>query len=54
MTFDGEAFVWQFGEVWNRHDLDGITAMFTDDVVFEASFRHGALGHPGRRQSGRA
>jgi len=38
MAFDGEAFVRQFGEVWNRHDLDGITAMFTDDVVFEASF----------------
>jgi taurine dehydrogenase small subunit len=38
MTFDGEAFVQQFGRVWNEHDLDGILAMFTDDVVFEASF----------------
>jgi ketosteroid isomerase-like protein len=24
--------------VWNGHDLDGILAMMTDDVVFEASF----------------
>ena len=38
MAFDGEAFVRQFGRVWNEHDLDGIIAMFTDDVVFEASF----------------
>jgi len=38
MTFDGEAFVRQFGKVWNEHDLDGILAMFTEDVVFEASF----------------
>ena len=38
MAFDGEAFVRRFGEVWNAHDLDGIVNMFTDDVVFEASF----------------
>jgi len=38
MAFDGEAFVRQFSRVWNEHDLDGIIAMFTDDVVFEASF----------------
>jgi ketosteroid isomerase-like protein len=38
MAFDGEAFVRRFGEVWNGHDLDGIVDMFTDDVVFEASF----------------
>ena len=38
MAFDGEAFVRQFGRVWNEHDVDGIIAMFTDDVVFEASF----------------
>jgi taurine dehydrogenase small subunit len=37
-AFDGEAFVRRFGEVWNAHDLDGIIDMFTDDVVFEASF----------------
>ena len=24
--------------VWNGHDLEGILAMMTDDVVFEASF----------------
>ena len=38
MAFDGEAFVRRFSDVWNDHDLDGIVAMFTDDVVFEASF----------------
>ena len=38
MAFDGEAFVARFNTVWNGHDLDGILAMMTDDVVFEASF----------------
>ena len=38
MVFDGEAFVARFNTVWNGHDLDGILAMMTDDVVFEASF----------------
>ena len=36
--FDGEAFIHQFNTVWDEHDIDGITEMFTDDVVFEASF----------------
>jgi len=36
--FDGEAFIHRFNTVWDEHDLDGITDMFTDDVVFEASF----------------
>jgi ketosteroid isomerase-like protein len=36
--FDGEAFVRQFNAVWDAHDVDGIAEMFTDDVVFEASF----------------
>ena len=38
MTFDGDAFVDRFNRVWNAHDVDGILAMMTDDVVFEASF----------------
>jgi ketosteroid isomerase-like protein len=38
MAWDGEAFVRQFTTVWNAHDLDGVMAMMTDDVVFEASF----------------
>jgi ketosteroid isomerase-like protein len=38
MPFDGEAFVTQFNNVWNGHDIDGILAMMTDDVIFEASF----------------
>jgi ketosteroid isomerase-like protein len=36
--FDGEAFVREFGRVWNEHDLDGIASQFTEDVIFEASF----------------
>jgi ketosteroid isomerase-like protein len=36
--FDGEAFVRRFNTVWDAHDVDGIVEMFTDDVVFEASF----------------
>ena len=38
MAFDGDALVARFNTVWNGHDLDGIMAMMTDDVVFEASF----------------
>ena len=38
MTFDGDAFADRFNRVWNAHDVDGILAMMTDDVVFEASF----------------
>ena len=37
-TFDGEAFIQRFNTVWDEHDVDGIVEMFTDDVVFEASF----------------
>lgn len=36
--FDGEAFIHRFNTVWDEHDLDGIAEMFTDDVIFEASF----------------
>ncbi len=36
--FDGEAFIDRFNTVWDDHDLDGIADMFTDDVIFEASF----------------
>jgi ketosteroid isomerase-like protein len=38
MAFDGEKFVEAFNTVWNGHDVDGILAMMTDDVIFEASF----------------
>jgi ketosteroid isomerase-like protein len=38
MGFDGEAFVTRFNTVWNGHDLEGILAMMTEDVIFEASF----------------
>ena len=27
----------KFGEAWNRHDLDDIMLMMTDDCIFEAS-----------------
>ena len=55
MTFDGDAFVDRFNRVWNAHDADGILAMMTDDVVFEASFgtdRWGTrvIGRAGVRQ----
>ena len=36
--FDGEAFIDRFNAVWKAHDIDGVTEMFTDDVIFEASF----------------
>ena len=52
MAFDGEAFVARFNTVWNGHDLDGILAMMTDDVVFEASFGKdpwGRVSSAGRR-----
>jgi ketosteroid isomerase-like protein len=38
MAFDGEKFVDRFNTVWNGHDVEGILAMMTEDVVFEASF----------------
>ncbi|MBI4634715.1 MAG: nuclear transport factor 2 family protein [Candidatus Rokubacteria bacterium] len=38
MGFDGEAFVKRFMEVWNAHDVNGIMAQMSDDVVFEPSF----------------
>ena len=38
MGFDGEAFVARFMRVWNAHDVEGILAMFTEDVEFESSF----------------
>ncbi len=37
-AFDGEAFIACFNSVWDAHDIDGIMEMFTEDVVFEASF----------------
>jgi len=36
--FDGEAFINRFNTVWDDHDLEGIADMFSDDVIFEASF----------------
>jgi ketosteroid isomerase-like protein len=34
MAFDMTRFM----NVWNAHDVDGIMAQMTDDVVFEPSF----------------
>ncbi len=31
------ALLERFAEAWNRHDLDALVAMMTDDCVFEAS-----------------
>jgi len=36
--FDGEALISQFNTQRDEHDIDGIAGMFTEDVVFEASF----------------
>jgi ketosteroid isomerase-like protein len=49
--FDGESFIRRFNSVWEEHDVDGIVDMFTDDVVFEASF--GSQPH-GERAVGKA
>lgn len=38
MSFGGEALIERFNTVWNGHDVEGILAMMTDDVIFEASF----------------
>lgn len=38
MAFDGEEFIRRFMKVWNDHDVDGIMAQMTGDVVFEPSF----------------
>lgn len=43
-AFDGEAFIARFNAVWDAHDIDGIAEMFTDDVVFEASFGNQPYG----------
>ncbi|MFQ5521879.1 MAG: nuclear transport factor 2 family protein [Candidatus Methylomirabilia bacterium] len=44
MGLDGEAFVKQFLEAWNAHDVDGVMALMTGDCVFEASFGVDAWG----------
>lgn len=35
MTGDLEATISRYGDAWNRHDVDAILAMHTDDSVFE-------------------
>ncbi len=30
-----EALIGRYGEAWNRHDVDAILALHTDDAVFE-------------------
>jgi steroid delta-isomerase-like uncharacterized protein len=34
---DVEALLDAFADAWNRHDLDALMSMMTDDCVFEAS-----------------
>lgn len=46
MPFDGEALVREFLRVWEEHDLEGIVAMFADDIVYEASFGEKPWGMP--------
>jgi steroid delta-isomerase-like uncharacterized protein len=40
----------RFADAWNRHDLDALMSMMTDDCVFEAS---AGPGVDGRRSEGR-
>lgn len=54
MEFDGDVFVRQFIAAWDRHDLEAIAEMFTDDVVFETSvgsnpWGERAVGRPAAR-----
>src|SRR4029450_1856829 len=35
----------RFADAWNRHDLDALMSMMTDDCVFEASTGRQANGH---------
>ena len=35
----------RFADAWNRHDLDGLMSMMTDDCVFEASAGPQVDGH---------
>ena len=44
MAFDGEEFMRRFMKVWNDHDVDGIMAQMTEDVVFEPSFGEAPWG----------
>ena len=43
---DGDAvqLLTRFAEAWNRHDLDALMSMMTDDPVFEASAGPDAVG----------
>ena len=43
------ALLTSFAEAWNRHDLDALMSMMTDDCVFEAS---GGLDVSGQRIEG--
>ncbi len=40
----------RFADAWNRHDLDALMSMMTDDCVFQAS---GGSGIDGQRSEGR-
>ncbi len=54
-SFNGEAFIRQFNSVWDEHDIDGIVGMFTDDVIFEASFGSEPFGERavGKEEAGK-
>ena len=50
-TADPIALLDRFADAWNRHDLDALIAMMTDDCVFEASAGPQVTG---QRSEGRA
>jgi len=37
-SWDGDAFIKEFMQVWNARDVDGIMRLMTEDCVFEPSF----------------
>ena len=39
------ALLERFAEAWNRHDLDALMSMMTEDGVFEASAGPAVVGH---------
>jgi steroid delta-isomerase-like uncharacterized protein len=41
----------RFADAWNRHDLDGLMAMMTDDCVFQASAGPHVDGHRSEGQA---
>ena len=44
----------RFADAWNRHDLDALMSMMTDDCVFQASAGPEVDGQRSEGQAGRS